>query len=98
MVKWNRLVEMRELKEDSNKLAFSPTVINAFFYSYYNKIVLTSGILHPPFYHPSAPVVMNFGGIGTIIGHEITHGFDNQGSQYDETGRLVNWWKNDTRE
>ncbi|RWS19029.1 peptidase family M13-like protein, partial [Leptotrombidium deliense] len=98
MAKWSRLAELRELKGDSNKLAFSPTVINAFFYSRYNKIVLTSGILHPPFYNPSAPVVMNFGGIGTVIGHEITHGFDDQGSQYDETGRWANWWRNDTRE
>ncbi|RWS01258.1 hypothetical protein B4U80_14787, partial [Leptotrombidium deliense] len=59
---------------------------------------LSSGIIHPPFYHPSAPVVMNFGGIGAVIGHEITHGFDVQGSQYDETGRWANWWRNDTRE
>ncbi|RWS02471.1 membrane metallo-endopeptidase-like 1, partial [Leptotrombidium deliense] len=78
MAKWNRLAELRALKEESNKMAFRLTVINAFFDSHLNKIVLTSGILHPPFYHPSAPVVMNFGGIGTVIGHEITHGFDVQ--------------------
>ncbi|RWS19168.1 hypothetical protein B4U80_12342 [Leptotrombidium deliense] len=80
MAKWSRLEELRQLKEEY-KMAFSPTVVNAFFYAHFNKIVVTSGILQPPFYHPSAPIVMNFGGIGTVIGHEITHGFDDQGDE-----------------
>ncbi|RWS18477.1 neprilysin-like protein [Leptotrombidium deliense] len=49
-------------------------------------------------YYESAPIAMNFAGIGFIIGHEITHGFDHRGSTFDEKGKMLNWWKNETRE
>ena len=50
------------------------------------------------FFHPNVPNYLNYGGIGSIIGHEITHGFDDQGAQYDSTGSVVNWWKPETAE
>ena len=55
-------------------------------------------ILLGPYFHPNVPNYLNFGGIGSIIGHEITHGFDDQGAQYDSTGSVVNWWKPETAE
>ena len=55
-------------------------------------------ILLGHFFHPNVPNYLNYGGIGSIIGHEITHGFDDQGAQYDSTGSVVNWWKPETAE
>ncbi|RWS23002.1 hypothetical protein B4U80_09308 [Leptotrombidium deliense] len=60
-------------------------------------LAITSGILQPPFYFNSAPIAMNFAGIGTVIGHEMVHGFDYDGSMYDDKGDYKNWWQNETR-
>jgi len=57
-----------------------------------NEIVFPAAILQPPFFDPNADDAVNYGGIGAVIGHEISHGFDDQGSQYDEKGALNNWW------
>ena len=54
--------------------------------------MLPAGILQPPFYHQGLPRALNYGGIGVIIGHEITHGFDDQGRQFDAEGNLRQWW------
>ena len=57
-----------------------------------NEIVFPAGILQPPFFNPQADDAINYGGIGAVIGHEITHGFDDQGAQFDPKGNLSNWW------
>ncbi|RWS05785.1 hypothetical protein B4U79_06122, partial [Dinothrombium tinctorium] len=75
---------------------FDPSDVNAFYAPTYNEIFLINGILQPPLYYPSAPLSVNFGGIGFITGHEITHGFDDSGSQYDHKGEKQNWWDKDT--
>ena len=58
--------------------------------------MLPAGILQPPFYHPMFPRALNYGGIGVVIGHEITHGFDDQGRQFDLLGNLQPWWSDDS--
>jgi putative endopeptidase len=57
-----------------------------------NEIVFPAGIMQPPFFDPNADAAVNYGGMGAVIGHEITHGFDDHGSQYDGKGNLKNWW------
>ena len=57
-----------------------------------NEIVFPAGILQPPFYDPNRDDAMNYGGMGSVIGHELTHGFDDQGSKFDAMGNLKNWW------
>ena len=62
-----------------------------------NEIVFPAGILQPPFFDMKADDAVNYGGIGAVIGHEITHGFDDQGSRSDAQGNLVNWWADEDR-
>ena len=69
-----------------------PQVVNAFYDPTLNEIVFPAAILQPPFFEPGGDPAANFGGIGTVIGHELTHGFDLTGSQFDGEGNLVNWW------
>src|SRR5258706_5009956 len=66
--------------------------VNASYNPNQNNITFPAGILQPPFYDNQADDAMNFGGIGAVIGHELTHGFDDQGSQFDADGNLRNWW------
>lgn len=66
--------------------------VNAYYFSLFNEIVFPAGILQPPFFNPQADDAINYGAIGAVIGHEITHGFDDKGSQYDAQGLLRNWW------
>ncbi len=73
-----------------------PHVINAFYNPLANTFVLPAGILQPPFFDPDADAAENYGGIGAIIGHEMSHGFDDMGRQFDETGKTRNWWTEDT--
>ena len=63
----------------------------------FNEIVFPAGILQPPFYDPKADDAVNYGGMGAVIGHEISHGFDDQGSQFDGQGNLREWWTADDR-
>jgi putative endopeptidase len=70
----------------------SPQTVNAYYSSSKNEIVFPAGILQPPFYSVNADAALNYGGIGAVIGHEFTHGFDDQGSKYDAKGNLQNWW------
>ena len=67
-------------------------VVNAYYHPLLNEIVFTAGILQPPFFDPEADDAVNYGGIGTVIGHEITHGFDDAGSRFDAHGHLREWW------
>jgi putative endopeptidase len=73
----------------------NPHEVNAYYSPSNNEIVFPAGILQPPFFSEKYDVGLNYGGIGTIIGHEITHGFDDEGCKYDAKGNLNNWWSKD---
>eukprot|EP01116_Phalansterium_solitarium_P003646 TRINITY_DN14468_c0_g1_i1.p1 TRINITY_DN14468_c0_g1~~TRINITY_DN14468_c0_g1_i1.p1 ORF type:complete len:736 (-),score=-45.20 TRINITY_DN14468_c0_g1_i1:104-2311(-) len=77
---------------DKTQWLMSPPTVNAYYNPPANEIVFPAGILQPPFFNQSNPAWANFGGIGAVIGHEITHGFDDEGRQYDGTGNLTTWW------
>lgn len=72
-------------------------IVNAYYSPEFNEIVFPAGILQPPFFNPEAEDAVNYGGIGAVIGHEFTHGFDDQGSKYDAEGNLREWWTEDDR-
>lgn len=72
-------------------------IVNAYYKPSYNEIVFPAGILQAPFFSPDADDAMNYGAIGGVIGHEFTHGFDDQGSKYDKSGNLENWWTEEDR-
>ncbi|RWS05424.1 neprilysin-2-like protein [Dinothrombium tinctorium] len=71
--------------------------MNAFYAFNLNKIAILVGVLQPPLYYIDGPPAVNFGGLGFVAGHEITHGFDSTGSQYDYKGEKVNWWDTESR-
>jgi predicted metalloendopeptidase len=77
---------------DRNEWAMSPPTVNAYYDPQMNDINFPAGILQPPFYDNDMDDAVNYGGIGMVIGHELTHGFDDQGSQFDGAGNLKNWW------
>jgi putative endopeptidase len=77
---------------DRDEFGMSPQIVNAYFQSSANQIVFLAGILQPPFFDPAADDAVNYGGIGVVIGHEITHGFDDRGRLYDADGNLADWW------
>jgi putative endopeptidase len=77
---------------DESEWGMTPPTINAYFSSTKNEIVFPAAILQPPFFDPDGDPAINYGGIGGVIGHEITHGFDDQGRKTDGDGRLSNWW------
>jgi len=70
----------------------TPPTVNAYYNPSMNEIVFPAGIMQPPFFDPKADDAVNYGGMGAVIGHEMTHGFDDQGSQFDAQGNLRNWW------
>ena len=70
----------------------SPPTVNAYYSTSMNEIVFPAGILQPPFYDAKEDDAMNYGAIGAVIGHEMTHGFDDQGAKFDGQGNLNNWW------
>jgi endothelin-converting enzyme/putative endopeptidase len=77
---------------EKNDWPYPPSTVNASYNPQLNNITFPAGILQPPFYDNQADDAMNFGGIGAVIGHELTHGFDDEGSQFDAQGNLRNWW------
>jgi putative endopeptidase len=77
---------------DRDEWHMTPQTVNAYYNPGLNEIVFPAAILQPPFFSPEADDAINFGGIGGVIGHEIGHGFDDQGSKYDGDGKLVSWW------
>ena len=82
--------------DDPNEWGFfTPATVNAGYNPARNDITFPAGILQPPFYDPAADDAYNYGGIGTVIGHEMTHGFDDQGSKFDAEGNLRNWWSDE---
>lgn len=80
---------------DRTKWGMSPQTVNAYFNPFNNEIVFPAAILQPPFYDYLADDAVNYGGIGAVIGHEISHAFDDSGSRFDGDGNLVNWWTGD---
>ncbi len=77
---------------DRTEWGMTPQTVNAYYNPVNNEIVFPAAILQPPFFNPNADAAINFGGIGAVIGHEITHGFDDSGAQFDADGNLVDWW------
>ena len=77
---------------DRTEWSMSPPTVNAYYNPSMNEIVFPAGILQPPFYDPQADDAINYGGIGAVIGHEMTHGFDDSGAKFDANGNLANWW------
>ncbi|HEV2912472.1 MAG TPA: M13 family metallopeptidase [Pyrinomonadaceae bacterium] len=77
---------------DRTEWGMTPPTVNAYYNPSMNEIVFPAGILQPPFYDPQADDAFNYGGIGAVIGHEMTHGFDDKGAQFDAEGNLLNWW------
>ena len=80
---------------DRDRWHMSPQTVNAYYNPTTNEICFPAGILQPPFFDPSADDAVNYGAIGVVIGHEMTHGFDDQGRQFDKDGNFANWWTED---
>jgi putative endopeptidase len=91
---FNYADEISDLGEPTNReeWGMTPQTVNAYYNSSFNEIVFPAGILQPPFFDPNADMAVNYGGIGAVIGHEMGHGFDDQGSKSDAEGVQRNWW------
>ena len=91
---WNYKDDLDKLGKEVDKSEWfmAPQVVNAYFNPSYNEIVFPAAILQPPFYNYTADDAVNYGGIGAVIGHEISHSFDDSGSRFDKDGNLNNWW------
>ncbi len=95
--KWRFEENIADLKKpvDKDEWFMSPQTVNAYYNPSYNEIVFPAAILQPPFYDYRADEAVNYGGIGAVIGHEISHGFDDSGSRYNADGNLINWWSDE---
>ncbi len=89
---WNRELKRIDGPVDRTEWGMTPSTNNAYYNPTFNEIVFPAGILQPPFFDPKADDAVNYGEIGATIGHEISHGFDDQGSKYDADGTLRDWW------
>ena len=96
---FNYLDEISRLGQPTNReeWGMTPQTVNAYYNSSFNEIVFPAGILQPPFFDPAADMAVNYGGIGAVIGHEMGHGFDDQGSKSDYQGIQRNWWTDEDR-
>jgi putative endopeptidase len=96
---FNYADEIGRLGEPTNReeWGMTPQTVNAYYNSSFNEIVFPAGILQPPFFDPLADAAVNYGGIGAVIGHEMGHGFDDQGSKSDFAGIQRNWWTDEDR-
>ena len=94
ITKWRNDENFAKLNKpvDKTEWGMSPQTVNAYYSPSFNEIVFPAAILQPPFYDYRADEAVNYGGIGAVIGHEISHGFDDSGSRYNADGNLVNWW------
>lgn len=92
MVEYNRMIEKLGQPIDREEWGMTPHTVNAYYNPSKNEIVFPAAILQAPFFSESADAAINYGGIGAVIGHEISHAFDDSGSQYDGDGNLKNWW------
>ena len=91
---WNHNKNLEDLGNpvDKSRWGMAPQIVNAYFNASFNEIVFPAAILQPPFYNFQADDAVNYGGMGAVIGHEISHCFDDSGSRYDKNGNLNNWW------
>jgi len=89
---WRQQVERLAGPVDRELWDMSPQTVNAYYNPLLNQITFPAAILQPPFFDPNADPAVNYGGIGAVIGHEIGHGFDDQGRRFDELGRIRDWW------
>ena len=96
---WETDVELAKIGKpvDRDEWLMTPQTVNAYYHPRMNEIVFPAAILQPPFFDADADDAANYGGIGAVIGHEIGHGFDDQGSKYDGEGNLTDWWEADDR-
>ncbi|XP_032362978.1 endothelin-converting enzyme-like 1 [Etheostoma spectabile] len=93
-IKFNIKLSVKKIREEVDKTAWllPPQALNAYYLPNKNQMVFPAGILQPTLYNPEFPQSLNYGGIGAIIGHELTHGYDDWGGQYDRHGNLKQWW------
>ncbi|XP_046678891.1 neprilysin-1-like isoform X2 [Homalodisca vitripennis] len=98
VLRYDAYHNLQKLRQPVNKDKWStePAIVNAFYNPNKNDIVFPAGILQPLFYSQHFPKSLNYGGIGVVIGHEITHGFDDKGRQFDKDGNMMQWWNNAT--
>ncbi|MCI0542589.1 M13 family metallopeptidase [bacterium] len=89
---WRRMVRKLHKRPDPTEWHMTPPTVNAYYSPNMNEIVFPAGIMQPPFFDPNADDALNYGTIGSIIGHEITHGFDDEGSKFDAKGNFKKWW------
>ena len=89
---WHRRESRLGQPVDKTEWGLTPQTVNAYYNPTRNEIVFPAAILQPPFFDPAADPAVNYGGIGGVIGHEMTHGFDDQGRHFDGSGRLADWW------
>ncbi len=94
---WKRQMAKIGKPVDKSEWYMTPATVNAYYDPQNNNINFPAGILQPPFYDNKIDLAVNLGGIGAVIGHELTHGFDDQGSQFDAKGNLANWWSDKDR-
>ncbi len=102
LIRYSEFELMRDLDKlgspiDRTEWAMTPQTINAYYNPLMNEIVFPAAILQPPFFNMAADDAVNYGGIGAVIGHELSHGFDDQGSQFDGDGNLRKWWTEEDR-
>jgi putative endopeptidase len=97
LFEWNRELNRINQPVDKTEWGMTPPTINAYYNPAFNEIVFPAAILQPPFFDPKADDAVNYGGIGAVIGHEISHGFDDQGSKYDGKGVFRDWWTKEDR-
>ena len=90
---WRRRVRRLDQPTDRDEWGMTPQTVNAYYNSSFNEIVFPAAILQPPYFDPNADAAVNYGGIGGVIGHEMGHGFDDQGAKSDENGVQRNWWQ-----
>ncbi len=95
---WNRDLARINQPVDKTEWGMTPPTINAYYNPAFNEIVFPAAILQPPFFDPKADDAVNYASIGAVIGHEISHGFDDQGSKYDGKGVFQDWWTKEDRE
>ena len=94
----NDMMEDEGQPVDRTEWGMSPQTVNAYYNPTTNEICFPAAILQPPFFNPDADDAVNYGGIGVVIGHEMTHGFDDQGRNYDKNGNLSAWWNEEDEE
>jgi putative endopeptidase len=97
LYEWNRDLARINQPVDKSEWGMTPSTINAYYNPSFNEIVFPAAILQPPFFDPDADDAVNYGAIGAVIGHEISHGFDDQGSKYDGKGVFQDWWTKQDR-